>query len=222
MALKETCLGTDVDNIVLGDLIPDGYDFYHVPRQQQRGGGVSLIYNKSLSLNSMKSDTIFTNFEHLECTINTQTSNMGLCVAYRPPALKNNNMKISVFFEEWSKYINQHVIAREELLITGDLNFHLDKPTDPSSQKFMSLLHEHGLTQHVNEPTHAHGHILDVVITRDNSSILQSSPSIDDNYLSDSKGISSVDDKGISTILHISKPPKSRKTVSGNTRQVRV
>jgi hypothetical protein len=107
-------------------------------------------------------------------------------------------MKISVFFEEWSKYINQHVIAREELLITGDLNFQLDKPTDPNSQKFMSILHEHGLTQHVNEPTHAHGHILDVVITRDNSSILQSSPSIDDNYLRDSKGISSVDHKGIS------------------------
>ena len=77
----------------------------------------------------------------------------------------------------------------------------------------MSILHEHGLTQHVNEPTHAHGHILDVVITRDNSSILQSSPSIDENYLSDSKGISSIDHKGISTILHISKPPKSRKTV---------
>jgi len=71
MALvTETWLGTDVDNIVLGDLIPDGYDFYHVPRIQQRGGGVALIYNKSLSLSTMKSDTIFTNFEHLECTIN--------------------------------------------------------------------------------------------------------------------------------------------------------
>jgi hypothetical protein len=112
------------------------------------------------------------------------------------------------------RMVQIHVIAREELLITGDLNFHLDKPTDPSSQKFISILHEHGLTQHVNEPTHAHGHILDVVITRDNSSILQSSPSIDENYLSDSKGISSVDHKGISTLLHISKPPKSRKTVS--------
>ena len=98
---------------------------------------------------------------------------MRLCVVYRPSVSQNINMKISVFFEEWSKYINQHVIAREELLIAGDLNFHLDKPTDPSSQKFMSLLHEHGLTQHVNEPTHDHGHILDVVITRDNSSILQ-------------------------------------------------
>jgi predicted NAD-dependent protein-ADP-ribosyltransferase YbiA (DUF1768 family) len=112
---------------------------------------------------------------------------MRLCVVYRSPASKNNNMKISVVFEEWSKYINQHVIVREELLITGDLNFYSDKPTD---------------------------HILDVVITRDNSNILQSSPSIDENYLSDSKGISSVDHKGISIILHISKPPKSRKTVS--------
>ena len=42
MALTETWLGTDVDNIVLGDLIPDGYDLYHVPRQHQRGGGGSL------------------------------------------------------------------------------------------------------------------------------------------------------------------------------------
>ena len=53
-------------------------------------------------------------------------------------------MKISVVFEEWSKYINQHVIVREELLITSDLNFYSDKPTD---------------------------HILDVIITRDNSNI---------------------------------------------------
>ena len=30
MALSQTWLGTDVDNIVLGDLIPDGYYFYHV------------------------------------------------------------------------------------------------------------------------------------------------------------------------------------------------
>ena len=53
MALTETWLGANVDNIVLGDLIPDGYDFYHVPRQHQRGGRVALIYNKSLSLNTM-------------------------------------------------------------------------------------------------------------------------------------------------------------------------
>ena len=85
MTLTETWLGTDVDNIVLGDLIPDGYDFYHVPRQHQRGAGVTLIYNKSL-MKLMKSDTTFTNFEHLEYTINTQNSNMRLCVAYHPPA----------------------------------------------------------------------------------------------------------------------------------------
>ena len=62
---------------------------------------------------------------------------MRLCVAYRPPASKNNNMTISVLFEEWSKYINQHVIAREELLITDDFNFHLGKPADSSSQNMV-------------------------------------------------------------------------------------
>jgi hypothetical protein len=87
MTLTETWLGTDVDNIVLCDLIPDGYDFYHVPRQHQRGDGVTLIYNKSL-MKLMKFDTTFTNFEHLEYTINTQNSNMRRCVAYRPPASK--------------------------------------------------------------------------------------------------------------------------------------
>ena len=71
MAFTDTWSGTDVVNIVLGDLIPDGYDFYNVPRQHQRGGEVALIYNKSLILNTVKSDTMFTNCEHLECTINT-------------------------------------------------------------------------------------------------------------------------------------------------------
>ena len=59
MALTETWLGTDVDNIVLNDLIPDAYDFYHVSQQHQPGGRVALIYSKCLRLNTIISDTIF-------------------------------------------------------------------------------------------------------------------------------------------------------------------
>ena len=39
MALTETWLGANVDNIVLGDLIPDGYDLYHVPRNINEEAG---------------------------------------------------------------------------------------------------------------------------------------------------------------------------------------
>lgn len=43
-ALTETWLGTDIDSIVLGDLVPEGYDIYNTPRKM-RGGDVALIYN---------------------------------------------------------------------------------------------------------------------------------------------------------------------------------
>lgn len=80
--------------------------------------------------------------------------------------------------------------------------------------KVMSLLKEHGLTQHVCEPTHAHGHILDVVVTRDNSNILKHSPCVDDNYICNSTGNTCLDHKGISCTLQISKPTKPRKSMS--------
>ena len=45
MAITETWLGSDVDNIVMSELVPNGYDIYHVPRKTRKGGGVALIYN---------------------------------------------------------------------------------------------------------------------------------------------------------------------------------
>lgn len=214
MALTETWLGTDTDNIALADLVPDGFDIYSVPRQNRRGGGVALVYKTGLKVNMIKSQEVFTSFEHLECIIGSKNSTFRLCIIYRPPASKLNNVKTSVFFEEYSKYINAHVVANVELIITGDMNFPLNKPSELCTQKFMSLLKEHGLTQHVREPTHVHGHILDVVITRDNSHILKHSPCVDDNYICDSTGNTFLDHKGISCILQISKPSKPRKSVS--------
>jgi hypothetical protein len=56
---------------------------------------------------------------------------------------------------------------RYELLITGDLNFHLDNVNLSDTRKFDETLSDHGLVQHVQGATHNKGHTLDVVITRD-------------------------------------------------------
>ena len=58
------------------------------------------------------------------------------------------------------------------LLITGDLNFHLNVLEDRNAICFNSTLSEFGLTQHIKEPTHILGHTLDVLITRYPSTIL--------------------------------------------------
>jgi hypothetical protein len=56
------------------------------------------------------------------------------------------------------------------VIITGDLNFHLDDPSDHNARKFLDILDEQGFVQHVVGATHIRGYTLDFFITRDNSS----------------------------------------------------
>lgn len=48
IALTETWLGTDVDNAVLQDLVPNGFDVIHNLRVNLKGGGVAIIFRKNL------------------------------------------------------------------------------------------------------------------------------------------------------------------------------
>ena len=64
------------------------------------------------------------------------------------------------------------------------MNIHLDVPDDADAIKFLDLQECMGLTEHVIRPTHRSGHTLDLIITRDLDSLVQTSP-ISDNFLSD-------------------------------------
>ena len=57
--------------------------------------------------------------------------------------------------------------------MVGDLNFHLDKKTDNTTQKFTDMLGSLGIEQHVNKPTHLSGHTLDVIMCRDTDNLVQ-------------------------------------------------
>ena len=52
-----------------------------------------------------------------------------------------------------------------ELFRLGDFNLHLDSPSNHITT-FTDLLTSFGLRQHVDFPTHIHGHWLDLFITR--------------------------------------------------------
>ena len=57
------------------------------------------------------------------------------------------------------------------MVIVGDFNFHFDAPDNIHVLRFSELLHCHGLSQHDKHPTHQDGHILDLVIDRDNACV---------------------------------------------------
>ena len=59
------------------------------------------------------------------------------------------------------------------LLIVGDFNLHFDDLNNKHVQSFRDLLEAVGMTQHVTQPTHRDGYILDFVIWRQCDALLQ-------------------------------------------------
>ena len=137
-----------------------------------------------------------------------------LFVVYRPPPLRANGLKTSDFFDEWSIFLDAQILKSRDVLITGDINLHLDVPDNPNVMRFNNLLNVHGLKQHVNEPTHMLGHTLDLFIARDSSRLLCDAVAVVDPGLTDPSGNYSSDHFAIVAPLNFIKPSRQRKTVT--------
>ena len=70
------------------------------------------------------------------------------------------------FFDELSTVFEQLVSYRCPVVVCGDFNVHYDLPDDGNAVRFRDLLQSIGFVQHITEPAHARGHILDLVITK--------------------------------------------------------
>jgi hypothetical protein len=92
------------------------------------------------------------------------------------------------------------------IMLTGDVNIHLNRVTDQDSIRFRSILEAFDLTQHVSEPTHDHGNTLDVIVTSNDHS--PSGISIDE------VGVELSDHRLLSWSVDISPPVPHYVTVS--------
>jgi len=97
--------------------------------------------------------------------------------------------------------------------VVGDVNFHLDNLSNPNTAKFNSVSEACGMRQHVTEPTHVAGYILDVLITIDTDTAV-SNVEIYDPGLPDNNGNTSRDHFAVVFNSSVSKPPPVRKTVT--------
>ena len=184
LALSETWPGTDTDHQIINELLQSGYTIQHTSRpSEKRGAGVAVLYKCGLTIKTLDStrNGMFTHFEHMDCSVVSNEVNVRLCIMYRPPPSKRNGFKNNVFFEEWSLYLDR--VITNDVIITGDLNFHLDNVNDADAVRFNGTLEAHGLVQHVVGPTHKKGHTLDFVITRDIFSLLIGMPIVSELYL---------------------------------------
>ena len=180
MAIAESWLQSDQDEskpqyINQHEMLPADYQMIYVPRPEgKRGGGIAVIFRNSVNVKVVSFSKLKTSqFEYIVCSVTICKLVLRLIVVYRPDPTAVNGLNVNLFWKQFEDVLCRHAVCTEEVIITGDLNFHLDNVLNTNTKQLHSILDGLGLEQKVNEPTHVAGHILDVLIMRTESTILK-------------------------------------------------
>jgi len=145
------------DTAVRAERTPSGYSIADFPRPVRSAGGIAIIYRSTLKLAKVNTG-VKTSFEFAEHLVSSGTDKLRMVVMYRTPYSQVQRVNISTFLDEFADYMEPTINTSEPLLITGDINIHVDVPDDPNIIRFLDLLDSMGLVQHVKTPTHKMGH----------------------------------------------------------------
>ena len=145
-AVTETWLTGD-DAAVRAELNLDGYNFLDHPREGQCGGRAGLIFRDSLRVNKVEAGEK-SSFEFSEWTVTTVSNCIHFFMIYRPPYSDKRKVPTTVFFRDFSDYLESVLLSKEQILFAGDFNIHVDNPRDSDAIKFADLLKSFELQQH--------------------------------------------------------------------------
>ncbi|XP_041958625.1 uncharacterized protein LOC121717966 [Alosa sapidissima] len=140
--------------ITLNQATPSGYSYIQKPRSCGRGGGLAVIHRTDILLKEIPVTT--SSFECLHFTLSGATQ-LQVVLVYRPPKAS------SCFLQEFSDLLASVCPMSPATLILGDFNIHVDSSSCSFAVDFFSLLDCFDIKQHVQGPTHAKGHTLDLV-----------------------------------------------------------
>ena len=79
---------------------------------------------------------------------------------YRPGSQQTSTS----FFDEFVKLLERLASFSAPVIITGDVNIHLELAADSDTLKFTELLTSFGLSQYIDSPTHELGDTLDIIV----------------------------------------------------------
>ena len=164
IALTETWIPENADNVTKYDIVPHGFHVLHSHRPiGKRGGGISVISRNSIRLDAIKFPSP-SSFESLTAKVSFSSHCLFLSVIYCPPNTGN-------FICELTSHLYFLYSLSLNFILAGDFN----TPNCTSHDNPLSaLLRELELIQHIDFPTHRLGNILDLIITpKPNSHLIQ-------------------------------------------------
>lgn len=171
---------TPIDDI--RSILPRSHDIIHQPRPEGRGGGVAIVYRKSLTCVPVYLGTQVRAFEFVGATVTPPCSLETFLIIsiYRQPKSPHFLLELQNFF------MTIHFTPYKNVIIGGDFNVWFDCPGSFETLQFMVILFLNGFTQHVQQPTRG-PHILDLVLSTPTVRI--NNVSVKDNTFSDHKTV---------------------------------
>jgi len=163
----------DTDSVCLSRLRNEGFSIADQarPRSHENSlatnhGGVVVIARPFFRMTPLALHLQSQTFEFVCSRLSFGTSAVVIILLYRTGTVTN------LFFDELSALMNEIATELCPVLVTGDLNIHVENPNDSNALILLDLLSAYGFSCRVNEPTHDLGGTLDVVFSRTDSPLI--------------------------------------------------
>ena len=161
VAVQEDCCSTGGDrveqlgrfgvdgDICLQDAAPPNFAVVDAVRESQPGyRGIALLYSGLLRCHNVDMPPT-TMFEVLSTRFKVGCSAWLLLTIYRP----GSSHLSSVFFQELATVLETLVTHGCPVVICGDINIHVENPSDVNAVCLLELIASMDLQQHVTSPT---------------------------------------------------------------------
>ena len=147
----------------------------------KKGGGIMLIYKSTLLIKKVEKLGI-PFCEAALWTLSNKKHTFNLLGLYHPPSSTTSTSDL-VFTEDLADTISDLTADHKHLIISGDLNIHVNNLASDDAVFFNEAMSSLGLKQHVTHSTHQAGNILDLVLT--NPDCLPISKCVSADFVSD-------------------------------------
>ena len=187
LALTETWIKSSHPDTIKRDLAPPEFTVFHTHRPNDKvGGGVAFIVREELGASQFTFSALYPSCEILAVQLPTSSGRLNIITLYQP------STRSTAFYSELPDLLDEIDSLHGKTIICGDFNCPSLLCQGILDQHLTDILAGHNLQQHVSEPTHRYGGLLDLMITPVNSSVLKSAPSIQDLGVSDHSVVNAV------------------------------
>jgi len=128
---------------------------------------IALTITKTWLTGNVSGQKSISAFRYYQLTFGCEGISVRVSIIYRLYRTKKNGLKATDFLKQFSEFVGPLDTYRGHFLILRNFNIHWDCKGNADSKYVADILRFANLGKHVQERTHRHGHLVDIVISRD-------------------------------------------------------